>query len=603
MLVACPNVRGFKPLKTAGPALPFHKLWKILTPYEHKRAVALLALMFIGMVFETLGVGLVLPIIQIISRRDYDTAVPALLPIFQVMGGDSHETVVMAAVLVIVTVYVLKNIFLAFLSWRQMRFAFGLQADISQRLFATYLRQPYTFHLQRNSAELIRNIIVEVAQFNSSCVLPALILVTEILVLIGLFTLLLILEPLGAVVVVVVTGAAGWLFHRLTKGYLTRWGLARQAHEGFRIQQLQEGLGGVKDAILLGREQDFLDQYAIHNNRTAKVWQRQKTLQQIPRLWFEVLAVITLSTLVLTMLAQGRDFSVIVPTLGMFGAAAFRILPSANRILSAMQSLRYGMPATDMLYTELNLSHNVRQFNASNATVFTRSIMIDHVCYAYPNAGRLALDDLTISIGCGESIGIIGSSGAGKSTFVDVLLGLISPDRGQVCVDGTNIQKNLRDWQNQIGYVPQSIFLTDDTLRRNIAFGIPADQIDDDAIWQAIRAAQLEVMVNALPHGLETLVGERGVRLSGGQRQRIGIARALYHDPVVLVLDEATSSLDTATENELMSAVRSLQNRSKTIIIVAHRLSTVEYCDRIYRIEKGRVVQEGTYADVVLPKG
>jgi ABC-type multidrug transport system fused ATPase/permease subunit len=273
-------------------------------------------------------------------------------------------------------------------------------------------------------------------------------------------------------------------------------------------------------------------------------------------------------------------------------------MPSVNRVLGAVQSLRYGLPVIDVLYEEIMLGAPAPADGASAATRLCEQIQLVGVTYQYPTAATPALHGISLTIRCGESVGVIGASGSGKSTLVDVVLGLLTPTVGTVRVDGQSTQRNLRGWQDQVGYVPQSVFLTDDTLRRNVAFGLPDDQIDDAAVRRAIRTAQLEDFVASLPNGLETLVGERGVRLSGGQRQRIGIARALYHEPPVLVLDEATSALDVETEQSVMQAVSALHG-SKTILIVAHRLSTVAQCDRLYRLEQGRIVAEGEPAEML----
>jgi ABC-type multidrug transport system fused ATPase/permease subunit len=319
-------------------------------------------------------------------------------------------------------------------------------------------------------------------------------------------------------------------------------------------------------------------------------------------LWLELLAVAGLATLVVTMVLRGRDMASVVPTLGLFAAAAFRLMPSINRTLGAVQSVRYGLPVVNILHAELQLAAVApAPRKKDGATGFQNEIRLADVSYTYPAAPWPSLSHVSFSIKQGECVGFIGSSGAGKSTLVDVILGLLTPSAGRVEVDGENIEHSLRTWQDQIGYVPQSIYLTDDTLRRNVAFGLPEADIDDSAVRYAVRAAQLEEFVGSLPSGLETIVGERGIRLSGGQRQRIGIARALYHNPGVLVLDEATSSLDTPTEQGVMEAVRALQ-RSKTIIIVAHRLATVQYCDRLYRLEHGRIVEESVPQAFIQPQ-
>lgn len=577
------------------------KIWGVLSSTERHNAVVLLGLMLIGMVLETLGISLVIPALALLTQSNFAHNYPTLQPALQVLGNPSQKTLVVGGMLVLVGVYLVKALFLSFLAWRQTCFAFGVQAQLSQRLFTVYLRQPYTFHLQRNSAQLIRNVVTEVGQFTHGGIAAGMLLLTESLILLGLCSLLLIVEPLGALITMSVLSITAWIFHRLTRRRILRWGEARQHHEGLRIQHLQQGLGGAKDVKLLGREKDFLEQYLVHNDQSARVGQLHTVLLQLPRLWLELFAVGGLAILVISMLTQDRALDTILPTLGLFAAAAFRLMPSVNRMLSAVQSLRYSLPVIDTLHTELNLTTpEVADFCIA-VTPFYVELELRQITYTYPSAAEPALKDISLTIQRGESVGFIGASGAGKSTLVDILLGLFTPDTGEVQVDGKDIQENLRNWQDQIGYVPQSIFLTDDTLRRNVAFGLAQDQIDDAAVQRAIRAAHLDEFVASLPDGLDTLVGERGIRLSGGQRQRIGIARALYHDPAVLVLDEATSSLDTATESSVMQAVTALQG-NKTIIIVAHRLSTVEHCARLYRLEGGRVVAEGTSVEILAAK-
>jgi len=585
---------------SSNPTLP-RKIWSALTPAERRGAGVLLGLMFIGMMLETLGAGLVIPAIALLTQRDFASNHPALQPVIQALGNPDQQTLVVGGMLVLVGVYLVKVLFLAFLAWWQMRFVFGVQVQLSQRLFATYLRQPYTFHLQRNSAQLIRNATGEVSIFAFQGILPCLVLLTEAMVFVGLCGLLLAVEPLGTIVAVSVLGSAAWVFNSLTRAKITRWGKARQHHDGLRIQYLQEGLGGAKDVKLLGRESDFLEQYRLHNAESARVGQFLATLNQMPRLWLELLAVGGLAILVVSMLAQGRALEALLPAVGLFAVAAFRLMPSVSRVLNAVHSLRYAMPVFDTLHAELQLAAPEAAGARPPVPPFRSAVELRNVTYTYPGAHTTALHDVSLVIRRGEAVGLIGGSGAGKSTLVDILLGLLSPDHGEVRADGEDIQQSIRNWQDQIGYVPQTIYLTDDTLRRNVAFGLSNSQIDSEAVWRSIRAAQLEELVDSLPEGLETMVGERGVRLSGGQRQRIGIARALYHDPAVLVLDEATSSLDTATERGVMQAVRALQS-TKTIIIVAHRLSTVDHCDRLYRLERGRLVQEGTPATMAISR-
>jgi len=568
------------------------KTYNLLSNNDRRGALVLLVLMMIGMVLETLGIGLIIPAITIMMQDDLVSSYPSIASVLHFLGNPSQIVLITFAMLGLVSVYFVKNLFLGFLVWKQANFIFNVQTKLSHKLFSIYLRQPYTFHLQRNSAELVRNVGGEVGAF-TSVIASAQMLIAELMVLTGISILLLLVEPIGALIVAIVLGGAAWSFHRLTRDRISRWGVERQYHEGLRIQHLQQGLGGAKDVKLLGREVDFLDQYYLHNMNSARVTKLQSVLQNYPRLIFELLAVTGLAILVISMLSQGRNMSTIIPTLGLFAAAAFRLMPSVNRVLNSVQSLRYSLPVVNLLYEEINLASEPVSEKTNSLMPFTNRLSLNNIKFQYSGAALLALDSITINIKKGETIGFIGESGSGKSTLIDIILGLLTPIDGRIEVDSQNIQKNLRAWQDHIGYVPQSIYLTDDTFRRNIAFGLPNDQIDDAAVMYAIHAAQLEDFVSSLPDGIETIVGERGIRISGGQRQRIGIARALYHDPDVLVLDEATSALDTETEIGVMNAVMAL-HCNKTIIIVAHRLSTVEKCDRIYQLERGKIIAEGS---------
>jgi len=579
------------------------KIRFILTPSERRSTVVLLGLSAIGMVLDMLSVGVLFPIMIIMTMSQNDGILqhPRVQPVYEFLGSPSQSEIIVGAMLGLVVTYLFKNLFIAFLAWRQVRITTGIQVHLAQRLFNAYLRQPYFFHLQRNSSQLMFNV-------GQSSVFTGVIqhgqtIFADSLALLGISCILLVVEPVGAVISALVLGTAVWSFHYSTRTRITRWGEARQYHTVLSGQHLLQGFGGVKDVKLLGRERNFLEKYHLHSAHGARIAGSQAILQQFPRLWLELLGLVGLSILVISMVAQDVSIDRIVPTLALFAAAVYRLTPATTRILSAVQAIRYSLPAVDLLYGEVKLimaESGVIQEKSTTPLVLQKEICLSDISYTYPGVSIPALDGVSITVPKGKSVGFIGPSGSGKSTLVDVILGLLPPGVGQVLVDGKDIQENLRGWQDQIGYVPQAIYLTDDTLRHNVAFGLPDEQIDDAAIHRAIKDAQLEEFVASLPLGIETKVGERGVRLSGGQRQRIGIARALYHDPTVLVLDEATSALDTATEQGVMQAVMALQG-SKTILIVAHRLSTVEHCDRLYRLEKGRLVAEGTPAEMLMP--
>jgi ABC-type multidrug transport system fused ATPase/permease subunit len=585
---------SFPPIR----AVP-RRIFEILDPDQRRTAGFLFVMMLVGMVFETLGVGLVVPTIALMVQDDLAGSHPRLVQVLDHLGHPSRPALVAGAVAALAFVYLIKNAFLAFLAWRQSAFAYAVQGRVAHKLFACYLGQPYIFHVQNNSAQLIRNITTDASLFGSHALLPGMLLLTEMCVLFGIGVLLFAFEPVGALIVGAVVGGAAWMFNRYTRARVSRWGEARQFHEGMKLQQIQQGLGGVKDVKVFGREDRFLSAFGEHNAAVALVAGRQSGLQQMPRLWLEMLAVSGLAVLVLSMVWQHRPLTDIIPTVGLFAAAAFRLMPSMNRVLTALHGLRYGIPVVDTLYRELVASRPAGEAeSAGTELAFVHELKMCDLTYRYPDAPEPAIDRLSISLRAGETLGIVGSSGSGKSTLVDVMLGLLEPTSGSVEVDGQDVRRGLRSWRRQVGYVPQTIYLTDDSLRRNIAFGIADRDIDEKAVLRAVTFAQLDTFVRSLPEGLDTFVGERGVRLSGGQRQRIGIARALYHNPPILVLDEATSALDIATEAEVMKSVAALQGK-KTIVIIAHRLSTVEHCDRMYRLEQGRVVQEGPPSEVL----
>ena len=568
------------------------KMWSLLTTAQRHSALRLLVFITVGMLVETLGVGLVMPAFVLLTRSDLAAHYPALEPLLGLLGNPGPSALVVGGVLTLLGVYLAKAIFLAMLVRYQVRFVFGVQEELSQRLFGVYLAQPYSFHLQRNSAQLIHNVNNDTSVFAMSGVQAAMILLSESLVLLGLGVLLLVVEPFGTATMLCVLALAAWAFNRITAGFVLRAGAARRYHDGMRLQHLQQGLGGVKDAKLLGREVEFLNRYRADNRVSSRAGQVLATLQQLPRLWLELLAVLGFAALVVSMVAQDRGLDTIVATVALFAAAVFRLIPSVNRVLGALQSLGYGTPSIDALHAEFALATGASPTAAGSVLPLRETLELRNIGFTYAEAAKPALAGLSLVLPRGACVGLIGASGAGKSTLVDIVLGLLVPESGQVLVDGVDIRTGVRGWQDQIGYVPQSVFLSDDTLTRNVAFGLADGEIDMACVWRAIRAAQLEDVVNSLPAGLETLVGERGVRLSGGQRQRIGIARALYHDPAVLVLDEATSSLDATTEREVMQAIRALHG-SKTIFIVAHRASTVEACDSVYRLVSGGIVETG----------
>lgn len=567
------------------------KVWRILTGSQRLAAVWLAVMMTIGMLLEIMGVGLVVPAIAALSGGQSAT----ISRVREWLGNPTDDRLVIVGLAALLAVYAVKAAFLVYLAWRQARFVADLQSSVASRLLSIYLHQPWTFHLQHNSASLIHKTTTEVGNF-TSLITSLLSFIAELLVIVGVSGLLLVLEPACALGAAAVLGVATWVFQYLTRKRLDSWGILNRQHDMLRTKHLHQGLGGAKDVKILGREAEFLERFYRDEIVASRMRSRLVAAQQLPRLWYELLAIAGLAVIGVVLNWQGTTGTRLLSRLGLFAAAAFRLMPCANRMMLTWQSLRFIKPSIDSIHAELSTG-SVEPTAAGPSITFERAVELSAVMFRYPGAADPALDGVSLRLHKGRSMGVIGGSGAGKSTLVDVILGLLTPNSGEVLVDGHDIRGNVRSWQNQIGYVPQAIYLTDDTIAANVAFGVPPEAIDMEAVRRALRAAQLDIFIASLPEGVDTFVGERGVRLSGGQRQRIGIARALYRDPPILVLDEATSSLDIETEKGVMAAVNELHG-TKTLIIVAHRLSTVASCDELIRLERGRIVKEGSFAEV-----
>ena len=549
--------------------------------------------MFFASVLETVSLGLIVPAMGALTNPNYLENFPLIDDFF---GNPSPKGAVALTMGVLVALYIAKSVFLVWSLWIQKGYSNSVSNRIGRRLFDVYLSQDYEFHTQRNSALLVRN-SQNSASMLTGIIDPALGILADTLVTLGLFGLVMFLEPVGTLATVISFGIAAFVFRRFSNERIRRWGAAQNHHKGMMLKHLQQGFGGIKDLKVLGREDFFVDLYADELEKNTTVWRRFSLAQVLPRIGLENLTVIGLALLVSTMVFTGYETSRILPVIGLFGAAAFRLLPAVSRTISNLQTIKWNRQIAQDLHADLLMPVEIRQAPSHSPLEF-ETIEFKDVSFQYIDTQTKSLDKVSLRVSGGEAVGLIGQSGSGKSTLVDVLLGLLKPITGEVFVNGNSIRRNPGEWRAAVGYVPQTIYLIDDTLRKNIAFGLVESMIDNQAVERAIQMAQLKDFVETLPDGLDTVVGERGVRLSGGQRQRIGIARALYSDPEVLVLDEATSSLDAETEYGVMQAVKALQ-RNKTVIIVAHRLSTVEYCDRLYRLDAGRIVDEGTFDEVM----
>ena len=571
----------------------FREVFLLLTKRERIRVLVLVLLNFVTMILEIASIGLVIPVAGVVTS-DFDVSVLPLVG--SLVASLSEQSLLVVAVSALLVVFVLKNSVLVLGNYVRSRILLSVNARLTTSLFVRFLEQPYVFHLQNNSAELVQA-TQNITTVTSSSLVPALTLVSDVLVSLGIVAMMVWVEPVASIVTMTIFGTVGvWLVVQ-TRSRVERWGSDSRFAKTGVMKALMQGFGGIKEIKILGRSSTFVSEHRNHLHSALRAQRLYSTFATIPRALFEVLAVLGIVVLVSLMVLQNRDSREILPILALFAAGTFRVLPSITRMVDSISQIRFAESIVAQVRTHLELPTIANPPHQLDKLHGFHQLELDEVRFTYGDTSPFELGPLNLVIGAGEYVGLVGESGSGKSTLVDMISGLIEPTSGRILVNGNAMKQSERAWQSAIGYVPQTIFLTDESVRRNVALGIPESKIDNAQVRMALAAAQLLEFTESLPNGIDTEVGERGVRLSGGQRQRIGIARALYHEPEVLLLDEATSALDIETEREVMVAVNALKGQ-KTVIIVAHRLSTVEQCDRLYRLENGKVVHDGTFSEV-----
>ncbi|MBD1847792.1 ABC transporter ATP-binding protein [Cyanobacteria bacterium FACHB-63] len=581
--------------------------------------IFILFVFLISSMLDALGIGLIGPFIGLATNPELIHKNPFLAGFYNYLKINHPNQFIALLGIIITAIFYFKSFSYYLIQKYVYKFCFTQQVKLRQRLLHTYLSLPYTFHLRINSAHLVQTIIKESEQFTYSVAIPLLNSVANTLVLVVLVLLLAKTDLIATVSIMGLLTVAFLPFHYF-RNNLVRWGKEGVDANTEMLQIINHALGGLKETRIIGCESYFEMQLNAQVNKFANAATKFHVFQTLPRITIESLLITFVVGLVVTSLFFEQRSGNLVSVLGVFAIASIRLLPSASQLMSNLGVLRNFKPTLDKIYLDLKeaespeavrymeLYQNVaplelllkRSNQLYESTIrFENSIVLDKVNYAYPESNSNALTDVSLTIRKGESIAFIGKSGAGKTTLADVFLGLLIPKSGDIRVDGYSIYNALRFWQNSIGYIPQSIFLIDDTIERNIAFGVPDHLINSQRLHHAIKSAQLTDLIAQLPDGIQTVVGEHGVRLSGGQRQRIGIARALYHEREILVLDEATSALDNETENLISEAIRELSG-TKTLIIIAHRLTTVEHCERVYKMEKGQIIKFGNYQEIVL---
>ena len=571
----------------------YKKLSYIFSKRDKYKIALLLCIMVAGSFLELLGVAVFQPFVNIIMMPDSIQENSYLARIYQMFGCSTTESFLTVVALGIIVIYVVKNVYLWVEQNLIMKFTYGMQQKLSTRLLTTYLSEPYTFHLNKNIAELQRSMQEDTGLF-TQVLMHTLQLVAEVVVCIVLGVYLFTVSNSITVVIVGLLILCVVLFTKITKRFTEQLGKEAQVYKGKLYQWVNQSLGGVKEVKVLNREEFFVSSYKKYYGLYIKGVRINRLLSITPKYMVEAVCMTGLLIAIIIKLNFGHgELENFIPQLATFAVAAFRLLPSVGRINEHVNNILYAVPSVDLIYGDLKGIEDYQESKGEEEGKewsFEHGITAKHITYAYPNTDTNVLEDANCIIPKGKTVAFIGSSGAGKTTMADIILGLLAPQRGKILVDNIDVFKNLTMWHHQIGYIPQVIYLSDDTIRNNIAFGIHEDQIDEEAVRTALKKAQLAEFVDTLPDGLDTIVGDRGVRLSGGQRQRIGIARALYHDPEILVLDEATSALDNETETAVMEAIESLQG-SKTMIIIAHRLTTIQNADIIYEVGDGKVTE------------
>jgi ABC-type multidrug transport system fused ATPase/permease subunit len=569
----------------------------ILMDKKQKRSMLkLLVMMVISAVLETGAVLMVMEVVQLILTPDILEQGEKYRMICHILHIKSTVQFSVIAILFLIFLYIAKNAFGFMLQKSMYSFVFSNQFKTASSLMKNFVRRDYEYYLNVETSVIQRSITADVSNMYA-LIMSVLQIVSEVIVALFLVVALAVKDIVMTLIIAVLLVVTLIVIKNIIKPIMNRTGKENQDYGAAMFARIAETIQGIKEIKVAGREQYFIGEYCKVGNGYVKAMERFNLFNNTPKLLIETVCMAGLLGYILVLIVTGADVSGMVSLFAAFGIAAMRLLPAASRINNQMTSMAFNEPfffnVSDNLIEETNEENTDISYAvvAKDKLPVTREVKIDHITYHYPNSDKLIFDDASVSFPIGKSIGIVGSSGAGKTTVIDILLGLLKLQGGRVLADDVDIKTHYREWLANVGYIPQMIFLLDADIRKNVAFGVPEDEIDEEKLWYALKEAQLDEFVKALPEGVNTGIGERGIRLSGGQRQRIGIARALYNDPEVLILDEATSALDNDTEAAIMESINRLHGR-KTLIIIAHRLQTIEKCDMVYRVENGKITRE-----------
>ena len=572
------------------------KLNVLLDRKQKSTMILMVVMMIIGAILEACSISLVIPVIEVVIDENAVEKYDIVNKLYYGLHMQSLKEFALLIMGALILTFVVKNIYLYWQQKFMYRFVYTNQFRTSERMMKNYLRKGYEFYLNADTAVIQRNITSDVNNMYA-LILSILQLVSETIVFVFLLAVLLLSDWMMTAMIAVLLITTLWVIKSVIKPIMHKAGEDNQNYYSGLFKWISQTVQGIKEVKIAGKEQYFTDEYIKCGKGYVDAVQKYTLYNSIPRLLIETICIIGMVSYMMVLVATGRDFTQMMPILSAFSVAAIRLMPCANRINNQLTSIAFYQPffmgVSDNLQDEISGKNTDMSFakETDKKLPIHKSISMRDVTYHYPNSDVLIFDHADMEIPIGASVGIVGASGAGKTTVVDILLGLLEVQTGGVYADDVNIKDEYRSWLKNVGYIPQLIFMLDDTILKNVAFGVPEDEIDMNRVWEVLKEAQMDEFVRSLPEGLNTGIGERGIRISGGQRQRLGIARALYYDPEVLILDEATSALDNDTEAAIMDAINSLQGR-KTLVIIAHRLQTIEKCDMIYRIEGGKATLE-----------
>lgn len=570
------------------------KYRQIMSRGQKLRIGIIIVMMLMGGVLETLSVSLVLPLVTAVMQADFIATNKYAKIVCELFDLHSANTFMIVVIMGLIALYIGKNLFLYLEYYAQTRFVCNNRYVLQQRLMQSYITRPYEFFLNESSAEVMRVINSDVVE--SFRLLSTLMsLFTELVICLALVITIVAVDLMMAVLIAVILFILMMFLGIVMKPVLRKAGIKYQKSVAITNKWLIQSMHGIKEVKVATKESFFVEQYVKAGRESIECEKKRTVMENIPRLMIEAITVSAMLGVIAVLMLCGRNLSDLMPQLAAFAMAAVRLLPSTNRVSAALNNISYQEPMLDKMIENMR---DVSEWNdtwddvpCETTITLAKQLELHQITYRYPNTEEPVLRNANMIVSVGKSVGIVGASGAGKTTAVDILLGLLKPEKGQVLADGKNIEDDYRGWLSHLSYIPQNIYMLDDTIRANVAFGSDIKKIDEERIWEALREAQLEEFVKSLPQGLDTSIGERGVRLSGGQRQRIGIARALFTDPELIILDEATSALDNDTEAAIMDAINALHGK-KTLIIIAHRLTTIAECDIVYRVENGQINQE-----------